>query len=79
MKEMSKVKVYQKKSVRSILYEHKILCSLHHPLIANIHYAFQDSDNLYLILDFLSGGDLRFHMSNKKKFSEEQSSKIINI
>jgi len=36
-------------------------------------YSFQDHDNLYLVLDLLTGGDLRFHISKKKKFSEEES------
>ncbi len=36
--------------------------------------AFQDRENLYLVMDLLSGGDLRFHISKKKKFSEEQTS-----
>jgi serine/threonine protein kinase len=38
-----------------------------------MHYAFQDSDNLYLIMDLMSGGDLRYHKSRHKKFSEEQT------
>jgi len=42
-----------------------------------MQYAFQDYDNLYLIMDLLTGGDLRYHISRHKKFSEEQTSKII--
>jgi serine/threonine protein kinase len=37
-------------------------------------YAFQDRDNLYLVMDLLSGGDLRFHFSKKKRFSEAETS-----
>ena len=44
--------------------------------IVNMQYAFQDYDNLYLIMDLLTGGDLRYHISRHKKFSEEQTSKI---
>jgi len=36
--------------------------------------AFQDKDNLYLVLDYLSGGDLRYHIGKQKKFTEEQTS-----
>lgn len=39
-------------------------------------YAFQDFDNLYLIMDLLTGGDLRYHISRYKKFTEDQTSKI---
>jgi len=40
-----------------------------------MQYAFQDNENLYLIMDLLTGGDLRYHISRQKKFSEEQTSK----
>ena len=36
--------------------------------------AFQDRDNLYLVMDLLTGGDLRYHICKKKKFSEEHTS-----
>ena len=38
-------------------------------------YTFQDFENLYLVMDLLTGGDLRFHISRQKKFTEEQTSK----
>ena len=40
-----------------------------------MRYAFQDGDNLYLVMDLLTGGDLRFHISRKRRFTEEQTSK----
>ena len=39
-----------------------------------MNYAFQDFDNLYLVMDILNGGDLRYHICKNKKFSEEQTS-----
>jgi serine/threonine protein kinase len=38
-----------------------------------MQYAFQDFDNLYLVMDLLNGGDLRYHISRHKRFSEEQT------
>lgn len=70
---MQKVKVIDKKSEQSIKYERELLSRLHHPFIVNMHYAFQDYDNLYLVLDLLLGGDLRYHVSRVRKFSEEQT------
>ena len=40
-----------------------------------MHFAFQDREDLYLICDLLSGGDLRYHIGRMRKFSEEQTSK----
>ena len=39
-------------------------------------YAFQDQDYLYLVMDLLTGGNLRYHLTRHKKFNEEQSSNI---
>jgi hypothetical protein len=43
--------------------------------LINMIYAFQDRENLYLVCDLMSGGDLRFHIGKKKRFTEEQTSK----
>ena len=73
LKEMSKLKIIDKKSEKSINSEREFLSKLHHPFIVNMHYAFQDTDNLYLVMDFLNGGDLRYHISRYRRFSEEQT------
>ena len=73
LKEMSKLKIIDKKSEKSINTEREFLSKLNHPFIVNMHYAFQDKDNLYLVMDMLSGGDLRYHVSRYRKFSEEQT------
>ena len=73
LKEMSKLKVLDKKSEKSINSEREFLSFLHHPFLVNMHYAFQDYDNLYLVMDMLSGGDLRYHISRYRRFSEEQT------
>ena len=73
LKEMSKMKIIDKKSQKFINNELTILKKLHNDFIVNMHYAFQDKDNLYLVIDFLSGGDLRYHVSRYRTFSEEQT------
>ena len=44
--------------------------------IVNMHYAFQDREYLYLIMDYLGGGDLRYHIIKNNRFSEEKTSTI---
>jgi hypothetical protein len=39
--------------------------------LININYAFQDREDLYLVCDLLTGGDLRFHIGKRKRFNEE--------
>ena len=40
-----------------------------------MHFAFQDRENLYLVIDIMPGGDLRYHFAKHRKFTEEQTSK----
>ena len=61
--------------MQSIINEQKLLSSLNSPFIVNMHYAFQDRETLYLVLDLMEGGDLRHHLSCKT-FNEIQSSTI---
>ena len=74
LKEMQKVKVIDKRSEKSIKYERELLSRLHHPFIVNMIYSFQDYDNLYLVLDYLDGGDLRYHITRTSHFTEDQAS-----
>jgi serine/threonine kinase 32 len=76
---MKKVKVIDRHSVKSIKYERELLSKINHPFIVNMYYSFQDYEYLYLIMDLLNGGDLRYHISRHKKFTEEQTSKQNNI
>jgi serine/threonine protein kinase len=39
----------------------------------NMIFCFQDRENLYLVMDLLTGGDLRYHICKYKRFSEEQT------
>lgn len=41
--------------------------------IVNMQFAFQDRENLYLVMDLLTGGDLRYHIARHRRFSEEQT------
>lgn len=72
LKEMSKIRLIKKKSVHCIMNERNLLAMLKHPLIVNMHYAFEDKEKLYIITDLLNGGDLRYHMKRKIKFDEEK-------
>ena len=42
-------------------------------------YAFQDRDAIFLVMDLLSGGDLRYHLSRKKTFTEAETSMVFII
>lgn len=72
IKTMHKLRIISKNSVNSVMNERKILETLKYPFIVNMHYAFQDREYLYLVLDFKKGGDLRYQLSKLVNFNEEQ-------
>ncbi|XP_012273470.1 ribosomal protein S6 kinase 2 beta [Orussus abietinus] len=51
--------------------ERNILVDVEHPFIVKLHYAFQTEGKLYLILDFLRGGDLFSRLSKEVMFTED--------
>ena len=78
LKEMSKVKIIDKHSEESIKNEREILSKLKNDFIINIYFAFQDFSNLYLVMDYLKGGDLRYHISKNNNFTESQTKFFIS-
>ena len=75
---MSKVKIIDRRSEISIMSERNLLSKLNHPFIVNMYFAFQDFYNLYLVMDLLTGGDLRYHIAHQKTFSEIQTKFFIS-
>ena len=43
-----------------------------------MHFSFQNNHYLYLVIDLLTDGDLRYHLFHKRAFSEEQSKFFIS-
>ena len=78
LKEMSKTKIIDRRSEISIMSERTLLSKLNNPFIVNMYFAFQDFSNLYLVMDLLSGGDLRYQLSKKKKFTEKETKFFIS-
>ena len=44
-----------------------------------MHFAYEDRENLYLVIDMMAGGDLRYHIGKNRRFSEVQTSKCLCI
>ncbi|KAL1842671.1 hypothetical protein VTJ49DRAFT_4582 [Mycothermus thermophilus] len=70
LKYIRKDEVVRSESVRNIIRERRMLEHVNHPFICNLRYSFQDIEYMYLVVDLMSGGDLRFHIS-RKTFTEE--------
>jgi serum/glucocorticoid-regulated kinase 2 len=49
------------------------MLEMDHPFILKLHYAFQTPYTLYMIFDFIPGGDLFFHIKKKGHLGEKQA------
>uniref|UniRef100_A0AAY4DXK2 non-specific serine/threonine protein kinase n=1 Tax=Denticeps clupeoides TaxID=299321 RepID=A0AAY4DXK2_9TELE len=70
MKVLKKASLKVRDRVRTKM-ERDILVEVNHPFIVKLHYAFQTEGKLYLILDFLRGGDVFTRLSKEVMFTEE--------
>ncbi|KAG0361895.1 hypothetical protein BGZ54_008887, partial [Gamsiella multidivaricata] len=70
LKYISKAQVIKMDAVRNVLRERQILETLDHPFVVNMRFAFQDDEYMYMCMDLMMGGDLRFHL-NRRQFGED--------
>lgn len=70
MKILRKTHLLKKQQIERTRTERKVLSIVDHPFIMKLHFAFQTEDKLYLVLDYCAGGELFFHLSRHKRFSE---------
>ncbi|KAI5807919.1 kinase-like domain-containing protein [Peziza echinospora] len=70
LKYIRKDEIVRSESVRNIIRERRMLEHLNHPFLCNLRYSFQDIEYLYIVVDLMNGGDLRFHIS-RKTFTED--------
>lgn len=63
-----------KKNYERTLNEKSILEKVNHRNIVKLYYAFQDNNKVYLILEYLDGGELFHHLASQRYLSEKDAS-----
>ncbi|KAG0324654.1 hypothetical protein BGZ99_001591 [Dissophora globulifera] len=71
LKYINKAKCIRMRAVENIIQERRLLEEVEFSLICNLRYAFQDDENLFMVLDLMLGGDLRFHLERAGPIRED--------
>ena len=62
MKVLKKANLLARNQLGHTQSEREILQKMSNPFIVQMHYAFQTPEKLYMVMDFLNGGELFFHL-----------------
>ncbi|XP_031502888.1 probable serine/threonine protein kinase IRE isoform X2 [Nymphaea colorata] len=71
IKVLKKADTIRKNAVDSILAERNILISVQNPFVVRFFYSFTCRENLYLVMEYLNGGDLYSLLRNLGCLSED--------
>jgi serine/threonine protein kinase len=74
---MTKAKIIDKGLETIILQERFYLAKLNSPFVVNVLCSFQDKNNLFIVMELLSGGDLQFHILNYDYYFTETQLKFL--
>ncbi|GMM30842.1 serine/threonine protein kinase [Martiniozyma asiatica (nom. inval.)] len=76
MKVLSKKVIVKKKEIAHTIGERNILvrtANTESPFIVGLKFSFQTPADLYLVTDFMSGGELFWHLQKEGRFSEDRA------
>ena len=65
MKVISKKLLKKKNHIQYMKSEREILTKADHPFVVRLRFAFQTEKRLFLVMDYLSGGELFFHLRKR--------------
>ncbi|XP_049849236.1 RAC family serine/threonine-protein kinase homolog isoform X2 [Schistocerca gregaria] len=73
MKSLNKRSIIERGEQEHTKAEKEILQTVKHPYLMCLHFSFQTPDKLYLVMDFVNGGELFYHLQQEGAFSEERA------
>eukprot|EP00981_Chlorochromonas_danica_P009639 scaffold2798_cov160-Ochromonas_danica.AAC.8 len=71
MKILKKSELRRRRQVERTQTERTILANVRHPFVVCLHYAFQNAQKLYMVMDFVQGGDFFTLMKNCRRIPED--------
>ncbi|CAD6992826.1 unnamed protein product [Ceratitis capitata] len=77
MKYVSRSACESRGALGGVIKEVELLASVEHPFLVNLWFSFQDEEDLFMVCDLLTGGDLRYHLQNRVEFSEKSVALLV--
>ncbi|TNY20542.1 protein kinase Ukc1p [Rhodotorula diobovata] len=71
MKSLKKAEMFKKDQLAHVRAERDVLAESNSPWVVQLYYSFQDANYLYLLMEFLPGGDLMTMLIKYDTFSED--------
>lgn len=71
MKVMKKEDLKKSNLLNNVLLERNILLEAKHNFIVRLRYSFQNSIFLYMVMEYIEGGDLYFYLKKERRFKED--------
>ncbi|XP_057334417.1 RAC serine/threonine-protein kinase isoform X2 [Microplitis mediator] len=73
IKILRKEVIIRKDEVAHTLTENRVLRTTNHPFLISLKYSFQTADRLCFVMEYVNGGELFFHLSRSRIFSEDRT------
>lgn len=73
MKKLKKSEMVRRGQVEHVRAERNVLAEVHNPYIVKLYYSFQDEEFLYLVMEYLAGGDVMTLLMRKDILTEEET------
>jgi len=71
LKMMKKSEVIRLKQTEHVAYERSLLRQINHPFIVITYRTYQDDRNLFMLMEYVQGGELGRHLRNEGTFANE--------
>jgi tRNA A-37 threonylcarbamoyl transferase component Bud32 len=73
MKILQKKDIIERQEIAHTLSERNVLIQATSPFLVGLKFSFQTPAKLYLVVDYMNGGELFYHLQKETAFSEERA------
>lgn len=73
LKTLRKHHIISRMEVTHTMAERTVLARINNPFVVPLKFSFQSPEKLYLVLSFINGGELFYHLQKSGKFSMDRS------